>query len=212
MNASNLKLKTRNLKHSFSGFILIEMLVAASLFALVATGLSTGFVQGVKAHQRIEESFKAYDPLRLLFLRLDRDLRNAIILEDYPFKGKKDEIEFPALLTEEKDLPAGKAGKRLHLIRYFVKDHALIRSEEELTLKLTKPKPQEKTLVKGLGSFELQFPYLDDEEALVFHPFWLDEPYYGIPRAVTVKLEREKETLEKLISIPQGRTGRIPHE
>lgn len=183
------------------GFILVEFLVATVLFSIAGSGLYTGFMTGLRAHQRIRQSFAAYDPLRILFLRLEGDLRNAVVLKEYPFKGKAREIQFPAALHH-----------KLLLIQYSVKDHSLIRTEEELTAKLSKDKPKEKTLMEGTASLEFRFPYEDEEEKRTFESFWLEEPYYGIPRAVELGIEKDKRVFTKLISIPQGRIGRIEHD
>jgi len=188
------------------GFILLEFLVATLLFSLAGSGLYTGFIQGIKAHQKIQGSFQTYDPFRILFLRTEEDLRNAVTLKDHPFKGKKDEIEFPALLGEE---DKGKREEKLALIRYFTKDNRLIRAEQELTPSLVKPKPKERVLLKNLKSLEFQFPYQDEEEKRTFESFWLGEPYYGIPRGVRVSVATEKASLIKTVSIPQGKIGRI---
>lgn len=189
------------------GFILIEVLVATLLFSLAGSGLYTGFLQGIKAHQRIQESFQTYDPFRILFLRLEEDLRNTVTLKDYPFKGKSGEIQFPALLKEEK-LKERNETKPL-LIRYSLKDHHLIRTQEEIASRLAKEKPKERILLKNLRSLEFRFSYEDPQEKRTFESFWLEEPYQGIPRGVRIRVERDKASLAKLVSIPQGRVGHL---
>lgn len=192
---------------SQKGFILIEFLVATVLFSLAGSGLYTGFLQGIKAHQRIQESFKTYDPFRILFLRLEEDLRNTVTLRDYPFQGKAQEIQFPALLKEEDK--KGKKETKLVLIRYFLREDSLLRAEEELPPKLVKEKTKERIILNHLKSLEFQFPYEDPEEKSTFQSFWLLEPYYGIPRGVRVKLQTRKAALTKTVSLPQGKIGHL---
>ena len=189
---------TRTLSTRNSGFLLVELLVATLLFSLAGSGIYTGFLEGIRAEKKVKESFKTYDPLRLLFLRLDEDLRNTAELTDYPFEGKAEEIRFPALLDRQS----------LFLVRYFVKDRTLIRSEEELNPKLSRERRKEKVLLKDFESLRFEFPYLE-EESLVFESFWLSRPYYGIPRSVKVILKRGGETLEKFVSLPAGRMGHL---
>lgn len=193
--------------NSPKGFILIEFLVATTLFSLAGSGLYTGFLQGIKAHQKIEESFQTYDPFRILFLRLEEDLRNTVTLKDYPFKGQSEEIEFPLLLTEEK--AKGEKEKKLLIVRYFLKDQDLIRTEEELTHKLVKEKPKQRLLFKNIKSLEFRFPYEDQEEKRTFESFWLEEPYQGIPRGVRINLQTPKAALTKTVSLPQGKIGHL---
>lgn len=180
-----------------NGFILIEFLTAAFLFSLTASGIYASLTQAVRAERRIQDSVRSYDPFRLLFLHLDQDLRNTVELRDYPFQGKEDEIRFPIFRREGE----------LLLIRYFLKNHSLIRSEERIVRGLKKENPREKTLVRSLKFLRFQFPYRDQEENRFFEPFWMDEPYYGIPRAVELKAEKEGVIFNKLVSLPQGKFG-----
>ena len=189
------------------GFVLIELLIAAMLLSLVSTGLLAGFIQGLKAQKRIQEGYRDSDPLHLFFLQADKDLRNGVPLNEYPFTAKNGDISFPALETQAKE-------KKLLLIRYFVEGDMLKRSEEELTAKLTKEKPKEKVLLKNLKSFNFKFPYLDPKENVSYEPFWLTEPYFGIPRAVKMEVLLHGSgasplSYTKLVSIPQGAFGHI---
>ncbi len=179
--------------------------MATVLFSLAGSGLYTGFMQGIKANQRIKESFKTYDPFRILFFHLDQDLRNSVFLRDYPFQGKKEEIGFPVFFD-----------KKVLLVHYFLKNHSLMRVEKELTPSPFSLSPRGgegggegkgKILLANLQALEFQFPYKDEEKNLTFETFWLDEPYYGIPRSVRLNIQRGELALQKLVSIPQGRTG-----
>lgn len=182
------------------GFILLEFLVAVLLFVVTASMLWLGITQGLKAGKRVEASFRTYDPLRMVFLRMEHDLRNTVTLEDYPFQGGKDEIMFPT------------HSKELLLIRYFVKDSSLIRSEQAITTHLKDEKTRERVLIKDLKGIEFKFPYEDKNESRGFEPFWVKEPYRGIPRSVQLKLSTPQLTLEKVISIPQGKFGYLLDE
>lgn len=180
------------------GFILVEFLVASILFTLAGSGLYTTLTQGLKAEARIQEGFQSQMPFVLLWERIEKDLRNSVTLRDYPFKGKNGEISFPAFLE-----------KRLVLVRYYVQEKKLIRAEEKLPEKLRKEKPTEKVLLRNLESFQFEFSYRDEEERLCFEPFWLEEPYQGIPRGVRVEIVIEGVSRTKMISIPQGELGKL---
>lgn len=208
MSRVHSKLKIHHSRFKEQGWVLLELLTATILFSLAGTGLTTGFLQGIKAHQRIGESFKTYDPLRLFFFELDRDLRNSVSLKEFPFQGKKEAIEFPTLRIEE--TKEDKRERKLLLVRYFLKEDSLLRTQTELTQKLEKEKPKEKILMKNLRSFSFEFPYEDPEENLLSEPFWPEEPYFGIPRGVKVSFTLKKGlSFEKRVSLPQGRVGRI---
>ena len=95
-------------------------------------------------------------------------------------------------------------------MRYFVKDSCLFRSETALPEKFAKDCPAEKTLLKSIERIRFQYAYLDEEE-LVFKTVWAEEPYFGIPIALKmdIKLKNGERTFSKLVSIPQGRWGRV---
>lgn len=192
------------------GFVLIELLVAMILFALAGSMLSFSFIQGLKTNQRIHEGFKSHDPLRLTFIQLERDLRNSVSLVDHPFTGKKGELKFPSLLPEESK--EGKKVTQLYLVHYFLKESRLIRSQAKLSSKLTNEEVKEKILIKELKSLEFEYPYQDEESNEVSESFWLDEPYFGIPRSVKLKILSREVNLEKIVSIPQGKMGHLVHE
>lgn len=185
------------------GFILVEFLVAIILFSLAGAGIYNGLMQGIRAEKWIRQSFKTYDPIRIVFLRLDEDLRNTVRLKDYPFVGKKEEIRFPARLENV---------NQVVLIRYFLRNGALVRTESELKPELKKGNEKEKVLIANVKSLVFQYPYIDTEEKRLFENFWLDDPYQGIPRGVQMNIKFEGVDLSKMVSIPQGKLGHIEHE
>ena len=185
------------------GFVLVELLVATLLFSIAGSGIYAGFLQAAKAESRIQSSFRDYDPARVLFMRLQKDLRNTLVLKDFPFQGKQNEIQFPVAFSEE-------GFKQLYLIRYFVKNRSLIRSIQKLDKDFRREKAFQKTYLKNFDFLRFQFPYLDEEERLNFKSFWTDEPYFGIPRAVELEFKtKSNQEFLKRVSIPQGKVGRL---
>ena len=185
-------------------FVLVELLVASSLMSIAATGLYAGLSQAVKMDRVVRNTAALYDPFKILWLRAAKDLRNALPLRDYKFKGKQDEMIFPSL-----DGP-----DQIIRVRYFVKEGNLVRSEEKLPEKFVKISLRQSVLLKGVERIKFEYAYLDEEERLVFEPAWGEEPYFGIPRAVRleIKLKDVGNIFFRLISIPQGRWGHVPEE
>lgn len=188
------------------GFFLIEMLVATFLLSFIGAGLTAGFLQNLQAERRIRQSERDYDPVSICFLRLEKDLRNAVRLRDYPFRGKAGRIEFP--IYEEK----GGIG-RIYLVRYELKDRSFVRIREKLPRKLSQERLEHRVLLRHLESFEFGFSYLDQDQNLSFNYLWLDEPYYGIPRGVKANIRIHASgkviQLTKTISVPQGEWGHL---
>ena len=186
-----------------AGFVLVEVLAASVLLAIAGTCVYTGFAQGMRMEKRIRETSALYDPLKLLWMQTEKDLRNTLPLRDYKFTGEQDELEFPAF-----------QGSRLILVRYAVKDGELLRIEEALPRKFVQERPREKVLLDGVDRIDFQYAYLDEEERLVFKPVWLEDPYFGIPKAVRldVKFKSRPTVFSRLVSLPQGRWGHVTTE
>ena len=189
------------------GYVLIEMLVATVLLSMAGSALCAGLIQGMKADRTIRYSWKMYDPLRSVWMRMDQDLRNTIILRNYSYHGKQDEMSFPVLVAE-KDLK-GLKHFRLLQIHYFVKNETLIRSEQELSADLVKERPKERPVLKNVKTAKFSYPYLDERDKIEFRNFWLEKPYFGIPRAVKIEVETNMNgvLIAKLMALPQGRWG-----
>ena len=198
-------------KMNFKGYVLIEVLVASALLALAGAGLYSGFSQGIRAERMIRNADAVYDPVRMFWMRLEKDLRNSVALRGEKYTGKKDEMNFPVLVAEiEKD----KKVFSLRRLRYFLKNGALVRSEQKISNRLVPDLPVERVVLKNIASFEFNYAYLDEEEKLDFEPFWKETPYFGIPKAVQIKtrLTSSPQEFLKLVSIPQGKWGHITQE
>ena len=191
---------------SRKGYVLIEVLVASVLLSLAVTGLYTGMMEGSRAQRVIQETNQIYDPLRNFWRRLEKDLKNSVYLRDEAYIGKRDEMIFSVIqMKNEND----NKHFELRKIQYFVEDGVLKRSDSEISNRLVKEKTKEKIALKGFDQIKFQYAYLDEEEKLLFDPFWLEEPYFGIPKAVKIELTIRGFSFSKLISIPQGRWGHI---
>ena len=190
------------------GYLLIELLVASTLLSLAGSGLYTGLSQGLKIERMIRKQDTLYGPLRICWLKVEKDLRNTVSLKDYPVLAKQDEMFFPAGLIEK-----NKTSVQLYLlhIHYFLKDGNLIRSEEKLPKAFVHEDPARRVLLKNVESVRFQYAYLDEKEQLVFKSFWLEELYFGIPKAIKIeiKFKEESKSFTRIIAIPQGRWGHV---
>jgi hypothetical protein len=190
------------------GFILVEFLLAALLFLIVSAGLYAGLIQGLKTKKKINESFREYDPIRIFFAKIEKDLRNSTNLKEYPFKGKANEIQFPVWSPN-----APQEQSPILLVRYFVKENSVIRGERVLDASLSNPKERQHIALKNMKSIHFFFPYEDGDGNRKNEDFWLEDPYMGIPRVLKIEVLKDSvdktALFEKNVSIPQGRMGHI---
>lgn len=183
------------------GFLLIELLVALSLFGMVSLGLTQTFLLGIQAEKTIRANFEAINPIRLVFIRLEKDLRNAVRLHDFPFSGSQSTIQFVSNTV-------GPEGKGLYLIRYRIQGKKLLRSARFLDSG-RKQRAHEKVVFRFEKSFEWSFAYTDTDQKIFYQPSWEVEPYGGLPRALKVSFNLEGKSLHKVISMAQGKLGVI---
>ncbi|MCX5712247.1 MAG: prepilin-type N-terminal cleavage/methylation domain-containing protein [Candidatus Omnitrophica bacterium] len=80
-----------------SGFTLVEMLVAATLFAVIGLGIMTSFSSGVKLWNRAKQTDFVRCELLLGFETLARDLRQSMDISKIGFEGTAKELSFPTL-------------------------------------------------------------------------------------------------------------------
>ncbi len=172
------------------GFTLVELLIALAISSVFFVVFSTSLISGMKASRKAQSNFARYQPLRPFFLIFEKDLRNMVDLASAPFKGREASCSFPTF------------GSELGRIRYFLEGGKLVREE----------KGQKKVFMDHVKKFRMEYPYEDAKTSeTVFLPFWLDDPYFGLPRAVKVSLEidqkGERVFFARVISIPQGKIG-----
>jgi len=181
------------------GFVLMEVLVATTLLSLAGSGLYSGLTQAVKIQRMIRETDSLHDPFKILWMRAGKDLRNMISIRNYRFIGKQDEMAFP--------ISSGYS--QLSIVRYFTEDGKLLRSEKKLPEALVKAPPAENIFLENVETVRFEYAYLDAEDRLLFKPIWMEEPYFGLPKAVriTAKPKNSQKVFSRLFSIPQGRWG-----
>lgn len=181
------------MKHSQKGVTLIELIVALTLFAIAAPLVGRAFYQGVRAAMKVRAAIDERRREDRMFSKIEMDLRNALALSAMPFEGASDRLAFPV------------AGS-MKRVRYEVKDGALVRLEEDPV----HAKPVSETLLAdGIESFAAEYAYLDKAGKTLFFPYWIENPYTGLPRAVRVRVARKGAMKELLVSLPQGHFGKV---
>ncbi|OGW69580.1 MAG: hypothetical protein A2036_04315 [Omnitrophica bacterium GWA2_50_21] len=191
-----------------SGFSLIELLIALFISTLMIMALSIVLISGLRAGERAKANFSKYQTLRVLILTMEKELRNTLVYPSLPFRGKEDWFEFPSY-TLSHGISGGE--KKLLKIKYFLKGDKLIRAEENMKENFRKKDSEERAVLSGIKSIHFEYPYAGHTKDSRFLPFWLDEPYQGIPKAVEIRVELVSgASLTKMISIPQGRIGALP--
>lgn len=111
---------------SNKGFTLVEMLVAAAVFSVLAVSLAASLRQGLETWRRLEQEGRARRLARGLFSDLSRELRHAV-----PFPGKATVVEEKRLLFYTVMAPHPEAKEGLFQVEYKLSHEAALRENGE---------------------------------------------------------------------------------
>lgn len=177
------------------GFTLVEMMVVACIFAIIAAAIGTSFASGLKLWGRFKGGDAQRDAL-IGFEIMAKDLRQGLNLPVIGFEGKAAEVSFPLL---EGDLIAkityrfDPDKKALFRKRVYLKDILSAEYGEE-------PEYIEREF---LSPEELSLSYLSGDLTTKTY-VWEDEwkKAKGIFPAIKIKAKFGNAELEKTVFIP----------
>ena len=192
-----------------TGFTLLELLVALSIFALLAAMAYGGLNTVMKSRQATDQQAQRLDQLQKAFFWLERDIEQSIdraVRDDYgsPVAAMRG-VEYGDYLLELTRSgwrnPAHRARSNLQRVAYGLREEKLLRYYWNVLDRAQDSKPMEVVLLDGVQKLELR--YLDDQQK--WHDDW---PPQGVgldslPRAVEVSLETEREgRISRLFRVP----------
>ncbi len=183
------------------GFSLIELLVAASLAAVLGLAVVATFAAGFKAYSQLKHADLARADVLLSCRKIEKDLKNTFYFSGIPFTGDKDRLSFAGFIH---------GGPEIGRITYSFdarKDGALIKTEQPFSDALIRGNTdgQDLTVIarhKGM-SFSYFYYNADTQQY-----GWNDsvDVTFGIPLQVKVRavFEEGKENFdyEKTVLIP----------
>lgn len=204
---------------SLTGFTLIELFIAISIFAVVAVALYSTFFAGISVWRRSSESGDIHQDIKFALDDITKDLRNIIYCTEdgesiYAFSGTTEEIAFITLEAPflQEDISRRELAKIAY--RFDKNKHQFIRIRVAKSLGFDIEKGEKEVLLKGIEELKFEYCYFsgDEDEPYLWQEEWEDDES-RIPRVVRltfrIKTKREKEPLEftKTIFIPIGVLG-----
>ena len=198
-----------------NGFTFIELMVAISIFAIVAVVIYSTFGSGLSAWRKTEKAQRLHQDIRLALDKMACDLENAILYSEKDefcnFLGEKNKISFYALVDVFQAMPAH---PELRKITYSLDEsnHILQRLEQtfaESEQKMQEQKPQE--IIAHIGNLNLLYCYEDEDAEPPYK--WMDTWNFRkrIPQGIKIELEigaKEKLIFTKYVFIPTGEKGK----
>lgn len=175
-------MKTKGLR----GFTLLELLIAVTIFSIVAVAIYSSFNVGIRAWRKAENSYKVRQEARHALNTIGRELRCAInsTAIEMPFEGSSNYVSF--CRTMKVPNPQGGYSEGIFEMTYTfeAEDKAvyyILQTYEERAKKETGTKS---LLASDVLDFKLQYAYLDLDK-VVWKDGWEE---LNIPLGVKVSL------------------------
>lgn len=213
------------------GFTLIEILIAVSIFSVIAIALYTGFNAGIRVWRRAEQNMELHQSIRFFLGGIGKELRNAInygqaegigeiagegeaklvVKPDLVFVGERDNISFVTLIT--RILEENESSVELAKINYSLNtDGTLMRKAAYQNEGFAETDINTEKLISDVEELRFEYVYKAEDEELP--PTWKDywQGQEGLPIGVKVFLKLKKQEgiagdFFKTVFIPTGIMG-----
>jgi len=202
-----------------NAFTFIELLVAVTIFAIIAASIYYTFNAGIKIWSRGNAVIEDNQRLRVFFEVISQDARNAIsnLGKDAEFNiissWESQRISFPTLIGAFDNVAKN---PELARVSYYFESSGGKVKRIQATLKdgFIEDTAEEEVLLENLKDFGFEYCYESTltEGEYEWREEWLDED--NIPRGVKIKVVLKDELLDKertfesIVLIPVGVLGK----
>ena len=147
------------IKFSKQGFTLVELLVIASILAMIAVAVFSTFASGLNVYTRIKTYKRAKIDVLLSLEKIEKDLRNTFRFSGIDFSGEAKRVDFPGLIKDRD--PKGNEVISLGRVSYYLNTETGSLTKEEQSYFFTIPENSEaRDKVKPLAVAEdVNFSY-----------------------------------------------------
>lgn len=187
------------------GFTFLEMLVAVTIFSLIATSLYGTLHAGVKLWQEENLQIAKNQKLRIFFDTVTRDIRNMVSFSNIEPEFLEDRLVFPAFV---RIVEADRIHMEIAKVRYALDSQkkSLIRSQAAIKEGFEEDNAEAVRLLNHLEF--LNFKYTTGLSKITGEYEWKDvlDKSDGFPRAVKIRAvwknkSGQEESFEKIVVI-----------
>lgn len=186
------------------GLTLIELLIATSIFSLIALSLYSALQAGILTYNKMDSAFSVYQSARILLARIGRDLNNTFIysIGDSNFKGSPGELDFFSTVDTFEN---GENSPGISRIKYSFANGSLNRSYyggiDAIKANSDSEGEELSSDIREIV-FEYAYPTNNPEMPYIWQDAWPEpndaEQKKGLPMAVKIRLlmierNRQKE-------------------
>lgn len=198
-----------------AGFTFIELLIALTIFSIIAASIYYTLNAGIKVWQRGNILIRENQRMRIFFDAMSKDMRNAVPFSGIPSQWTENSVTFHTIIdTFSSEPPHRKLVRRIY---YFDdKKGELKRARVIQKEGFDEKYVDEEVLLDNLEDVGFEYAYESGEEYE-----WKDEWEFGdedegediIPRGVKIRVElkgkddEKAEIFEKIVLIPIGKLG-----
>jgi len=193
-----------------SAFTLIEVLISASITAMIMAGIYSAFRAGILSYHRIDAVFGPYQTARNIFNRMASDIGNsfAFTADDPRFNGSAKEMKFFSVLDAYEE---GNEFRDLYRIEYASSGNTLIRTAYPGSSALAGPQDLSgQRYDYRIDDITFEYAYRPAGGGIEWQDAWPanDEQKKHLPLAVKIKLalnsEGRKIEFNKLVALSQS--------
>ena len=203
-----------------AAFTVIELLIALSIFSVIAITLYSTFFAGISTWKRSGDNTGIYQNIRVTFDDIARDLKNMIYFTKddesaYIFSGTSEQVIFMTL--EEGISEKTEPQRELVRIAYSF-DNAkgdIVREIAGISLGFDTRKAEKEILLKNVEDFKVEYCYFsgDEDDPYLWQEEWSDEEV-KTPRGVKItaslkggKGSKETSKITRIVFISTGVLG-----
>lgn len=199
---------------SSKSFTLIELLIAVSIFAVVAIALYSTFSGGLKVWHRQEKGFKYSHSTRLVLDAMAKELRNAINYSVKQGLGAGLEGQGLRFIGDEKSLTfITLMGEEIAKVDYIFEEGVLKKRVVLQKEEFKEENQKESVLIENLDGLSFEYAYKGTGEGfeLEWRKSWeketvSDQPKIpaGVRITLTFDIDGKEEIIKKTVFIPMG--------
>jgi prepilin-type N-terminal cleavage/methylation domain-containing protein len=190
----------RNRPIPASGFTLVEMMLVASMLAVIAAAIFATFANGIRIWERANTTIAAED-VNIFFDRFATDIKNSLDIEGMSFTGEEESLRFPTIV-ESARLGRRTVGEAV----YFYDDGMIKKETRDFSHIYTGDDGAVRESLRGVESLRFLYYFYDEEKREYFwEEVWGEEMTHP-PMAVrlTIGLMEDGDIIEftKTVDIP----------
>lgn len=170
------------------GFSFIELLVALTIFSVIALSIYYALMTGVKLYRRSSSDIRHNQGVRAFFDRIDLDIKNSFFSPVIEPQWDADSISFALLVDNQK---AGKKHREIARVSYGYDstDQQVIRSYSRKDKGFYPDPALEQTIVQDTEGLSFEYCYQEQgsQDACIWKPHWQQKE--EMPKGIKVTLK-----------------------